>query len=809
YLSREGTYGKVYRPREKTTGKIVALKKTRLHEDEEGVPSITLREISILRMLARDPHIVRLMDVKQGLSKDGKTVLYLVFEYMDTDVKKYIRSFRQTGDNIPLQIIKILMYQLCKGIAFCHGHGVLHRDLKPYNLLMDPKTMRLKIADLGLARAFTLPMKKYTHEIVTLWYRAPEVLLGATHYSTAVDMWSVGCIVSHHTARNYMKSKKANKSLISRWSPRPFQNERDYVPLSSMAWPKTSLITDDTQQGLSSGPLDLTEKNKWGNKEKHQDLPVVSLFDDKYRVEMAVSDASDSALFVAFDAEMNKLINGTSMEDAHDIAFPQCLRDILGRALTFQQKLSRFNFSSKHQSFTLTRASPSRFCRAGNLSVYLRLSTPSIIVLCIPLLLHMEVMKTPAMIGAPVNNGRPITHVMVEGKKQPLNLPKTMFEMYLSREGTYGKVYRPREKTTGKIVALKKTRLHEDEEGVPSITLREISILRMLARDPHIVRLMDVKQGLSKDGKTVLYLVFEYMDTDVKKYIRSFRQTGDNIPLQIIKILMYQLCKGIAFCHGHGVLHRDLKPYNLLMDPKTMRLKIADLGLARAFTLPMKKYTHEIVTLWYRAPEVLLGATHYSTAVDMWSVGCIVSHHTARNYMKSKKANKSLISRWSPRPFQNERDYVPLSSMAWPKTSLITDDTQQVSLDMKIKFCAHFTTTVSDASDSALFVAFDAEMNKLINGTSMEDAHNIAFPQCLRDILGRALTFQQKLSRFNFSSKHQSFTLTRASPSRFCRAGAPVNNGRPITHVMVEGKKQPLNLPKTMFEMVKLQITGA
>ncbi|CDY51409.1 BnaA06g01400D [Brassica napus] len=156
----EGTYGKVYRSREKATGK------TRLHEDEEGVLSTTLRNISILRMLACDPHIVRLMDVKQGLSKDGKTVLYLVFEYMDTDVKKYIRSFRQTGDNIPPQIVKSLMYQLCKGITFCHGHGVLHRDLKPHNLLMDPKTMRLKIADLGLARAFTLPMKKYTHELI-------------------------------------------------------------------------------------------------------------------------------------------------------------------------------------------------------------------------------------------------------------------------------------------------------------------------------------------------------------------------------------------------------------------------------------------------------------------------------------------------------------------------------------------------------------------------------------------------------------------------------------------------------------------
>ncbi|KAL1190019.1 Cyclin-dependent kinase B2-1 [Cardamine amara subsp. amara] len=190
----EGTYGKVYRAREKATGKIVALKKTRLHEDEEGVPSTTLREISILRMLASDPHIVRLMDVKQGLSKEGKTVLYLVFEYMDTDVKKFIRTFRSTGKNMPPQTIKSLMYQLCKGMSFCHGHGVLHRDLKPHNLLMDPKTMRLKIADLGLARAFTLPMKKYTHEILTLWYRAPEVLLGATHYSTAVDMWSVGCI---------------------------------------------------------------------------------------------------------------------------------------------------------------------------------------------------------------------------------------------------------------------------------------------------------------------------------------------------------------------------------------------------------------------------------------------------------------------------------------------------------------------------------------------------------------------------------------------------------------------------------------
>ena len=79
------------------------------------------------------------------------------------------------------------------GIAFCHSRRILHRDLKPQNLLIDKEGM-LKLADFGLARAIGIPVRTYTHEIVTLWYRAPEVLLGAKHYSTAVDMWSVGCI---------------------------------------------------------------------------------------------------------------------------------------------------------------------------------------------------------------------------------------------------------------------------------------------------------------------------------------------------------------------------------------------------------------------------------------------------------------------------------------------------------------------------------------------------------------------------------------------------------------------------------------
>lgn len=197
----EGTYGKVYKAKDKATGQLVALKKTKLEMDEEGIPPTALREVSLLQMLSQSLYVVRLLCVEHVDSRklvDGKPkpVLYLVFEYLDTDLKKFIDSHRK-GQNprpLPPSQIQSFLYQLCKGVAHCHSHGVLHRDLKPQNLLLDKDRGILKIADLGLGRAFTVPLKSYTHEIVTLWYRAPEVLLGSTHYSTGVDMWSVGCI---------------------------------------------------------------------------------------------------------------------------------------------------------------------------------------------------------------------------------------------------------------------------------------------------------------------------------------------------------------------------------------------------------------------------------------------------------------------------------------------------------------------------------------------------------------------------------------------------------------------------------------
>jgi len=181
----EGTYGKVRQARCRKTGEQRALKQMKLNNRDEGVPSTAIREIAILKELSHE-NIVRLMDV---FCKPGELVL--VFELCNTDLKKYMRSV--SGKLQPAQV-KDLARQLCKGVEFCHANRIMHRDLKPQNLLIDSSSMRLKIADFGLARAFSLPIPQYTHEVITVWYRPLEILLGSKLYSIPVDIWGVGCI---------------------------------------------------------------------------------------------------------------------------------------------------------------------------------------------------------------------------------------------------------------------------------------------------------------------------------------------------------------------------------------------------------------------------------------------------------------------------------------------------------------------------------------------------------------------------------------------------------------------------------------
>jgi len=183
----EGTYGVVYKAKDLTQNTIVAIKKIRLENEDEGMPSTAMREIAILRELDH-PNIVQLYDVNYV---PAEKKLNLVFEYVEYDMKKYMRSLKEPL--APAQI-KRLMRQLLEGIVHCHNRRIIHRDLKPQNLLIDPVSGDLKLADFGLARAFSVPIRTLTHEIETLWYRAPEVLLGQKEYSLGVDTWAIGCI---------------------------------------------------------------------------------------------------------------------------------------------------------------------------------------------------------------------------------------------------------------------------------------------------------------------------------------------------------------------------------------------------------------------------------------------------------------------------------------------------------------------------------------------------------------------------------------------------------------------------------------
>lgn len=118
--------------------------------------------------------------------------LYIVFEFLDYDLKKYLKTLAKPPSK---EQVKSFVYQIIKGIDYCHAHRIMHRDLKPQNLLVDKKG-NIKLADFGLARAFGLPIKTLTHEVVTLWYRAPEILLCQKSYAPNVDSWSIGCILA-------------------------------------------------------------------------------------------------------------------------------------------------------------------------------------------------------------------------------------------------------------------------------------------------------------------------------------------------------------------------------------------------------------------------------------------------------------------------------------------------------------------------------------------------------------------------------------------------------------------------------------
>ncbi|KAJ0493584.1 putative protein-serine/threonine kinase CMGC-CDK-PITSLRE family [Helianthus annuus] len=184
----EGTYGVVFRAKDKKTGEIVALKKVKMEKEREGFPLTSLREINIL-LSFNHPSIVDVKEVVVGRNLDS---IFMVMEYMEHDLKALMETMKQPFSQSE---VKCLMLQLFEGTKYLHDNWVLHRDLKTSNLLLNNRG-ELKICDFGLSRQYGSPLKPYTHLVVTLWYRAPELLLGTKLYSTAIDMWSLGCIMA-------------------------------------------------------------------------------------------------------------------------------------------------------------------------------------------------------------------------------------------------------------------------------------------------------------------------------------------------------------------------------------------------------------------------------------------------------------------------------------------------------------------------------------------------------------------------------------------------------------------------------------
>lgn len=236
-----GSFGQVYRCRLRDTGEILAYKKI-VTDGSNGVPSTVIREVSLLKELQHE-NIVGLVDV---VVEDN--IVYLVFEHMDCDLNDLIGA-----PNITPMVIKDYMHQILSGVNHCHSHKILHRDLKPHNILVAINKGLVKIADFGLARAFGIPRPTYSDKVTTASYTAPELLMGSVEYSTPIDMWSVGCIFGEMVKRRPLfagLTQMHQQTLIFKLLGKPNED----------TWPGVNKLSKILEYLPDSAPKDLTRE---------------------------------------------------------------------------------------------------------------------------------------------------------------------------------------------------------------------------------------------------------------------------------------------------------------------------------------------------------------------------------------------------------------------------------------------------------------------------------------------------------------------------------------------------------------------
>ena len=236
----EGTYGVVYRAKDKRTDEVVALKRLKMEKEKEGFPITSLREINTL-LKGQHPNIVTVREIVVGSNMDK---IFIVMDYVEHDLKSLIETMKHKKQVFLPGEVKCLIQQLIRAVAHLHDNWILHRDLKTSNLLLSHKGI-LKVGDFGLAREYGSPLKEYTSIVVTLWYRAPELLLGCKEYSTPIDVWSVGCIFAELLAMTALFPGKSEVDQLNRiFKDLGTPNERVWPGYDQLPLPKKMTFTD-------------------------------------------------------------------------------------------------------------------------------------------------------------------------------------------------------------------------------------------------------------------------------------------------------------------------------------------------------------------------------------------------------------------------------------------------------------------------------------------------------------------------------------------------------------------------------------
>ncbi|KAL4129194.1 hypothetical protein PRIC2_005205 [Phytophthora ramorum] len=620
----QGSYGVVCSVRNTETDEKLAIKKITPMAGDEWDATHTLREIRLMRCLGAHENVISLKDLSMCKEKDE---LYMMMELADTDLHRLIQS------SCPLTEghIRVIMYQVLSGVKAMHDNGVLHRDLKPGNLLLN-KDCELKITDFGLARM--MPKKAQlgleqvsndvspmmTEYVVTRWYRPPELMLAPNgSYDGAVDMWSVGCILGELVSRKPLFPGTDFMDQLTRVFhvlPVPAPEDRGYVIekdalkfLSSLPPPAPGALETKLGDTASSHSLDLLRR--------------LLCFNPKERI--SADDALAHPFFEGVQdewGEITQLHLPHSLEfafEAQSLPLATLRQYICDEVLAFADRGTKREpqpHENEPQAAKTERAAVSKAAAASSSNN-----------------------DTPATLenDCPVGSGFTL-------KGCNFNVPSKYKPLQVLGEGSYGIVCAATDADTKKNVAIKKITPMAGDEWDAKHTLREIRLMRYFGKHPNIASLQNLSTCIEKDE---LYLMMDLVDTDLHRLIQSKTKLEE----AHVAAIMYQLLCGAQTLHENGVLHRDLKPGNILVS-KNCDVKITDFGLSRyiphsdradnansssspggsqegqqprrALDKTQALMTEYVVTRWYRPPEIMLAPTGtYNEAVDMWSVGCI------------------------------------------------------------------------------------------------------------------------------------------------------------------------------------------